>query len=115
MTGYDAIVACRHNGLARGAAAEAGLRTLCLESKLTLANGLHGGAFRRYSSDCGSCSSQPPPSCAEWPDTLPTIDLDVMSVALRGSATIRWSSTATRSSCSPTSTSARRIRQRHAA
>src|ERR1700744_3936155 len=90
MTDYDAIViGAGHNGLAAaGLLQQAGLRTLCLESKL-YAGGMASTVelFYGYHFEiAGSVQFPTAPVVREalGLDTLPTIDLDVMSVALRG-------------------------------
>ncbi|MGH3525566.1 MAG: NAD(P)-binding protein, partial [Mycobacterium sp.] len=90
MAGYDAIViGAGHNGLAAAVILQrAGMRTLCLESKL-YAGGMASTVelFDGYRFEIAG-SVQFPTSAvvsAELElDTLPSIDLDVMSVALRG-------------------------------
>ena len=90
MTDYDAIViGAGHNGLAAAVLLQkAGLRTLCLESKL-YAGGMASTVelFDGYHFEiAGSVQFPTAPVVREalGLDTLPTIDLDVMSVALRG-------------------------------
>src|SRR6204780_5684103 len=90
MTDYDAIViGAGHNGLAAAVLLQkAGPRTVCLESKL-----YSGGMaqtvelFDGYHFEiAGSVQFPTAPVVREQLglDTLPTIELDVMSVALRG-------------------------------
>jgi len=90
MTDYDAIViGAGHNGLAAAVLLQkAGLRTLCLESKL-YAGGMASTVelFDGYRFEiAGSVQFPTAPVVREalGLDTIPTIDLDVMSVALRG-------------------------------
>src|ERR1700729_793422 len=90
MTDYDAIViGAGHNGLAAAVLLQkAGLRTLCLESKL-YAGGMASTVelFDGYHFEiAGSVQFPTAPVVREalGLDTIPTIDLDVMSVALRG-------------------------------
>jgi phytoene dehydrogenase-like protein len=90
MTGYDAIViGAGHNGLAAAVMLQrAGLHTLCLESKL-YAGGMASTVelFDGYRFEIAGSVQFPTASVvveALGLDTLPTIDLDVMSVALRG-------------------------------
>lgn len=90
MTDFDAIViGAGHNGLAAAALLQRnGLRTLCLESKL-YAGGMASTVelFDGYKFEIAG-SLQFPTSAkvsAELGlDDLPTVDLDVMSVSLRG-------------------------------
>ncbi|MEZ0363530.1 phytoene desaturase family protein [Mycobacterium sp. pUA109] len=90
MTDYDAIViGAGHNGLAAALILQrAGLRTLCLESK-RYAGGMASTVelFDGYRFEIAG-SVQFPTSAAVSAelglDTLDSIDLDVMSVALRG-------------------------------
>ncbi|EFG77286.1 FAD dependent oxidoreductase [Mycobacterium parascrofulaceum ATCC BAA-614] len=90
MTEYDAIViGAGHNGLAAAVLLQkAGLRTVCLDSKL-YAGGMASTVelFDGYRFEIAG-SVQFPTSMAVVEelglDTLPTIDLDVMSVAVRG-------------------------------
>ncbi len=89
-SGFDAIViGAGHNGLAAAVLLQqAGLRTLCLESKL-YAGGMASTVelFDGYRFEiAGSVQFPTAPVVREQLglDTLPTIDLDVMSVALRG-------------------------------
>ena len=87
---------------------KAGLRTLCLESKL-YAGGMASTVelFDGYQFEIAGSVQFPTASVVVQElglDTLPTIDLDVMSVALRGVGDDPMVITATRSSCSPTST-----------
>jgi phytoene dehydrogenase-like protein len=90
MTGYDAIViGAGHNGLAAAVMLQkAGLRTLCLDAKL-YAGGMASTVelFDGYRFEiAGSVQFPTAPVVIDELalDTLPTIDLDVMSVALRG-------------------------------
>lgn len=90
MTDYDAIViGAGHNGLAAAVLLQkAGLRTLCLESKL-YAGGMASTVelFDGYQFEiAGSVQFPTAPVVREelGLDTLPAIDLEVMSVALRG-------------------------------
>src|SRR6201999_2230859 len=90
MSDYDAIViGAGHNGLAAAVLLQkAGLRTLCLESKL-YAGGMASTVelFDGYHFEiAGSVQFPTAPVVREQLglDTIPTIDLDVMSVALRG-------------------------------
>src|ERR1700684_3279009 len=90
MTDYDAIViGAGHNGLAAAVLLQkAGLRTLCLESKL-YAGGMASTVelFDGYHFEiAGSVQFPTAPVVREalGLDTISTIDLDVMSVALRG-------------------------------
>ncbi|OCB36434.1 dehydrogenase [Mycobacterium malmoense] len=90
MTEYDAIViGAGHNGLAAAVLLQkAGLRTVCLDSKL-YAGGMASTVelFDGYRFEIAG-SVQFPTSMVVVEelglDTLPTIDLDVMSVAVRG-------------------------------
>jgi phytoene dehydrogenase-like protein len=90
MSDYDAIViGAGHNGLAAAVLLQkAGLRTLCVESKL-YAGGMASTVelFDGYQFEiAGSVQFPTAPVVREelGLDTLPTIDLEVMSVALRG-------------------------------
>src|SRR2546430_10593687 len=90
MTDFDAIVVgAGQNGLPAAVLLQkAGLRTLCLESKL-YAGGMASTVelFDGYHFEiAGSVQFPTAPVVREalGLDTLPTIDLDVMSVALRG-------------------------------
>ena len=90
MTDFDAIVVgAGHNGLTAAALLQqAGLRTLCLDSKL-YAGGMASTVelFDGYKFEIAG-SVQIPTSAAVSRelglDDLPTVDLDVMSVSLRG-------------------------------
>ena len=89
-TSYDAIViGAGHNGLAAAVLLQkAGLRTLCLESKL-YAGGMASTVelFDGYQFEIAGSVQFPTAPVVRQElglDTLPTIDLDVMSVALRG-------------------------------
>ena len=87
---YDAIVVgAGHNGLAAAVLLQkAGLRTLCLDAKL-YAGGMASTVelFDGYQFEIAG-SVQFPTSAVVINelglDTLPTVDLDVMSVAVRG-------------------------------
>ena len=90
MSDYDAIViGAGHNGLAAAVLLQkAGLRTLCLESKL-YAGGMASTVelFDGYQFEIAGSVQFPTAPVVRQElglDTLPTIDLDVMSVALRG-------------------------------
>lgn len=90
MTDYDAIViGAGHNGLAAAVILQrAGLRTLCLDTKL-YAGGMASTVelFDGYRFEIAGSVQFPTASVVVQElglDTLPTIDLDVMSVALRG-------------------------------
>jgi len=90
MAGYDAIViGAGHNGLTAAALLQrAGLHTLCLEAKL-YAGGMASTVdlFDGYKFEiAGSLqlSTSATVSRELGLDTLPTVDLDVMSVSLRG-------------------------------
>ena len=90
MTDYDAIViGAGHNGLAAAVLLQkAGLRTLCLESKLYV-GGMASTVelFDGYHFEIAGSVQFPTAPVVRQElglDTLPTIDLDVMSVALRG-------------------------------
>ncbi len=90
MNDYDAIViGAGHNGLTAAVLLQkAGLRTLCLDAKL-YAGGMASTVelFDGYRFEIAG-SVQFPTSQAVVDelglDTIPTIDLDVMSVAVRG-------------------------------
>jgi phytoene dehydrogenase-like protein len=90
MATYDAIVVgAGHNGLTAAALLQrAGLRTLCLESKL-YAGGMASTVelFEGYKFEiAGSLqlTTSATVSAELGLDALPTVDLDVMSVSLRG-------------------------------
>src|SRR6202011_208974 len=90
MTGYDAIViGAGHNGLAAAVLLQkAGLRTVCLDPKL-YAGGMASTVelFDGYRFEIAGSVQFPTASVVVQElglDTLPTIDLDVMSVGLRG-------------------------------
>ena len=90
MTGYDAIViGAGHNGLTAAVLLQkAGLRTLCLDPKL-YAGGMASTVelFDGYQFEIAGSVQFPTASEVVNElglDTMPTIDLDVMSVALRG-------------------------------
>src|ERR1700759_2405131 len=90
MSDYDAIViGAGHNGLAAAVLRQkAGWRTLCLESKL-YAGGMASTVelFDGYHFEIAGSVQFPTAPVVRQElglDTLPTIDLDVMSVALRG-------------------------------
>src|ERR1700744_2083937 len=90
MTEFDAIViGAGHNGLAAaGLLQKAGLRTVCLDGKL-YAGGMASTVelFDGYRFEIAGSVQFPTSSVVVEElglDTLPTIDLDVMSVALRG-------------------------------
>jgi phytoene dehydrogenase-like protein len=90
MTDFDAIVVgAGHNGLTAAALLQkAGLRTLCLESKL-YAGGMASTVelFDGYKFEiAGSLqlTTSATVSAQLGLDALPTVDLDVMSVSLRG-------------------------------
>ena len=90
MAEFDAIViGAGHNGLAAAALLQkAGVRTLCLESKL-YAGGMASTVelFDGYRFEIAGSLQFPTSakvSAALGLDQLPTVDLDVMSVSLRG-------------------------------
>ncbi|MBO0880501.1 MAG: NAD(P)-binding protein, partial [Mycobacterium sp.] len=90
MTDYDAVViGAGHNGLAAAVILQrAGLRTLCVDMKL-YAGGMASTVelFDGYQFEIAGSVQFPTSStvsCELGLDALPTIDLDVMSVALRG-------------------------------
>jgi phytoene dehydrogenase-like protein len=90
MADYDAIViGAGHNGLAAAVLLQrAGLRTLCLDMKL-YAGGMASTVelFDGYQFEIAGSVQFPTSSTVSRQlglDTLPTIDVDVMSVALRG-------------------------------
>ena len=90
MAGYDAIViGAGHNGLTAAALLQrAGLRTLCLEAKL-YSGGMAStvelfDGYRFEIAGSLQLSTSAVVSAELGLDTLPTVDLDVMSVSLRG-------------------------------
>src|SRR6476660_7789428 len=90
MTDFDAIVVgAGHNGLTTaGLLQKAGLRTLCLDSKL-YAGGMASTVelFDGYKFEIAGSVQIPTSATVSRElglDTLPTVDLDVMSVSLRG-------------------------------
>ena len=90
MADYDAIViGAGHNGLAAAALLQkAGLRTLCLDSKL-YAGGMASTVelFRGYHFEIAGSLQFPTSAKVSEElglDDLPTVDSDVMSVSLRG-------------------------------
>ncbi|MFZ0832109.1 MAG: NAD(P)/FAD-dependent oxidoreductase, partial [Mycobacterium sp.] len=95
MTDYDAIViGAGHNGLTAAVLLQrAGLRTLCLESKL-YAGGMASTVelFDGYQFEIAGSLQLTTSAVVSRElglDVLPTIDLDVMSVSLRGAADAR--------------------------
>lgn len=90
MQGYDAIViGAGHNGLTAATLLQrAGLRTLCLESK-RYAGGMASTVelFAGYRFEIAGSLQFPTSAVVSRElglDTLPTIDMDVMSVSMRG-------------------------------
>src|SRR6201996_1026501 len=90
MTGYDAIViGAGHNGLAAAVLLQrAGLRTLCLDSKL-YAGGMASTVelFDGYQFEIAGSLQLTTSAVVSQElglDTLPPVALDVMSVSLRG-------------------------------
>src|SRR6476660_6094356 len=90
MTDFDAIVVgAGHNGLTTaGLLQKAGLRTLCLDFKL-YAGGMASTVelFEGYKFEIAGSVQIPTAAVVSRElglDTLPTVDLDVMSVSLRG-------------------------------
>ena len=90
MTDFDAIVVgAGHNGLTSAALLQkAGLRTLCLDFKL-YAGGMASTVelFEGYKFEIAGSVQIPTAAVVSRElglDTLPTVDLDVMSVSLRG-------------------------------
>src|SRR5689334_22281647 len=90
MADFDAIVVgAGHNGLTSAAMLQrAGLRTLCLESKL-YAGGMAStvelfDGYRFEIAGSLQLSTSATVSAELGLDALPTVDLDVMSVSLRG-------------------------------
>src|SRR5919112_3283023 len=90
MADFDAIiVGAGHNGLTAAALLQkAGLSTLCLESKL-YAGGMASTVelFDGYRFEIAGSVQIPTSATVSRQlglDTLPTVDLDVMSVSLRG-------------------------------
>src|SRR4051812_33774519 len=90
MQGYDAIViGAGHNGLTTAALLQqAGLRVLCLESK-RYAGGMASTVelFDGYRFEIAGSLQFPTSAVVSRElglDTLPTVDMDVMSVSMRG-------------------------------
>lgn len=90
MTGYDAIViGAGHNGLTAAVLLQrAGLRTACLDAK-RYAGGMASTVelFDGYRFEIAGSVQFPTSSAVSSElglDSLPTVDLEVMSVALRG-------------------------------
>ena len=90
MTDFDAIVVgAGHNGLTSAALLQkAGLRTLCLDSKL-YAGGMASTVelFDGFKFEIAGSVQIPTSATVSRElglDELPTVDLDVMSVSLRG-------------------------------
>lgn len=99
MSNYDAVViGAGHNGLTAAVLLQrAGLRTLCLESKL-YAGGMAStvelfDGYRFEIAGSLQLSTSAVVSRELGLDALPTVDLDVMSVSLRGVADARSDST----------------------
>ena len=102
MADYDAIViGAGHNGLTAAAILQrAGLQTLCLDSKL-YAGGMASTVefFDGYKFESAGSLQFPTSKKVSGElglDELPSVDLDVMSVSLWGTATIPSSTTPTR-------------------